>query len=149
MAKEITAGDVIINEVAAYLNDIILSTGKQIDINNHELWNTYLHSWTNEDWADMLSEFADMCDRKPELVKPWHSAALETAVMIMHKNNITVGKERILDTKANKKYAWRMIMAMRELSNAYNGIDVPNEDMPLRKHILNQQAKLFADLFEV
>jgi hypothetical protein len=88
-----------------------------------------------------------MCDRKPELVKPWHTSALETAVIILHKNNMTTGKARILDTKANKRYAWKMIMAMRELSNAHNGIDVPNEDMPLRKHVLNQQARMFDQLF--
>jgi hypothetical protein len=145
--QDLTAGQVLMNEIAAYLNEIILSTGKKIDINNHQLWNTYLHSWSNEDWADMLSEFDAMCDLRPDLVKPWHTAALETAVMILHKNNMTAGKDRILDTKANKRYAWKMIMAMRELSNAYNGIDVPNEDMPLRKHILNQQARMFDQLF--
>jgi hypothetical protein len=141
-------GRILINEIAAVLNDIILSTGQAIDINNSTIWNTYLHKWSNDDWADMLAAFVDMCDQKTHLVKPFHSHACETAVMIMHKNALLKNEPRIMDTKANKRHAWKMIMAMRELSNAHNNINVPNEDMPLRKQVLARQATIYKDLFE-
>ena len=141
-------GRILINEISAVLNDIILSTGQAIDINNTTIWDGYLHKWTNEDWADMLDAFVDMCDQRPHAVKPFHSHACETAIMIMHKNSLLKNEPRIMDSKANKRHAWKMIMAMRELSNHYNNINVPNEDMPLRKQVLSKQATIYKDLFE-
>jgi len=141
-------GRILINEITEVLNDIILSTGKTIPINNTTIWNEYLHKWSNDDWADMLAAFVDMCDARPELVKPFHNHAVESAIMIMHKNSLLKNEPRILDTKQNKKIAWKMIMAMRELSNAHNNINIPNEDMPLRKQVLERKAQIYKDLFE-
>jgi len=141
-------GRILINEITQVLNDIILSTGKTIPLNNSTIWDQYLHKWTNQDWADMLDAFIDMCDKRPDLAKPFHQQACETAVMIMHKNSLLKNEPRILDSKANKKTAWKMIMAMRELSNAHNGINIPNEDMPLRKQVLSRQATIYQELFK-
>lgn len=112
--------------ISETLNDIILTTGKQIDINNATIWNDYLHRWDNGDWEDMLAGFDAILTSQPTAVKSYHKNNYERAVVTLKKGKST--SERVLDKKANKKVAWAMIHTFREVWNTLNGKDIPNAD---------------------
>ena len=55
-------------EIAVVLDDIIITTQQEIDINNKDIWNPYFHKWTNEDWEDMLSIIDHAIKVNPDIV---------------------------------------------------------------------------------
>jgi hypothetical protein len=120
--------------IAEFLNKWIASNG-QIQINNHELWQEYLHRWDNEDWQAIIEAMGELYQRNPEYFQDFHKQAMARAASVL----ISADRARVLDTKAHKKTAWKMIMTMREVWNNVNDIDLPNENIRV-----NRFSKLFA-----
>jgi hypothetical protein len=120
-----TASDML-TDITQYLNDIIRTTGKAIDINNHALWDKYFHSWSNQDWDIMLSALEDILTAHPELFKPWHKRNIQEARSAWHAQKNS--NDRILDSKKHKRKAWACVMTIREIVNEINGIEIANED---------------------
>jgi hypothetical protein len=108
-------------EIAVVLDDIIITTQQAIDINNKDIWNPYLHKWTNEDWEDMLSMIEHAMRTNPDIAKDFHKTSILNARAALDKNI-----SRALDKKETKKYAWAAIMSMREMYNNLNGWTIKN-----------------------
>lgn len=115
-----------IGDISETLNDIILNTGKQIDINNKTIWDNYLHRWDNTDWEDMLAGFDAIANSAPEKVKAYHKNNYERAAIAINRGKHS--SDRVLDKKANKKIAWAMIHTFREVWNNIHDKDIPNQD---------------------
>ena len=130
-------------EITYVLNDIILSTGEAIDINNKTIWDNYLHKYSNEDWADMLSAVEGMYEGMPSIFKRFHEDAMVQARMTLDK--FAPSQNRVLDHKDHKRKAWKMIMAIRELLNDFNGVKIDNKAQPAKK----KPTSCFNELFEV
>ena len=138
-----TAADMLA-DITQYLNEIIRRTGKQIDINNHALWDRYFHSWTNQDWDVMLSALEALVETMPDLFKPWHKRNIQEARSAWHAQKNS--NDRILDSKKHKRKAWACVMTIREIVNAVNGVDIPNEDAQVRV-LTEPQPTQFGRLF--
>lgn len=146
-----------IGDIAETLNDIILNTGKKIDINNRTIWDGYLHRWDNEDWADMLEGFRAVMESAPDAVKAYHKNNYERAITTLKKDKAS--SDRCLDKKTNKRTAWAMINTFREVWNAIHDKDIPNEDAKktqkrVPKVVVEQteewtRTTVFHNLFEV
>jgi len=145
-------------DITAVLNDIILTTGKKIDINNPVIWGDFLHRWDNADWENILSAFDAVLQQRPDLMKPFHKNNYERAITTLNMGKSS--SDRVLDKKANKRIAWAMIMTLREVLNELNETNLPNEDAKTmaqrRKHrVVVEQTEeytrttVFHDLFEV
>lgn len=132
----------LIAELTYTLNKIILESGEAIDINNKEIWDGYLHKYSNEDWDDMLAAIEGMYECMPGIFKPFHEDAMVQAKMTLDK--YAPSQNRVLDHKDHKKKAWKMIMAMRELLNIFNGVDIPNRPQPAKK----RPGTMFDELFD-
>lgn len=111
-------------DIAQKLNSIIEQSGA-IDINNKQIWTGYLHAWTNKEWGAMLASVGTLLKDHPELAMPFHHRAWSEALDAYMKHSHL--DPRCMDSKHNKKHAWRMIMTMRELYNAANNINLPNQ----------------------
>jgi hypothetical protein len=123
--NEHTATDMLV-ELTDYLNTIIRKTNKQIDINNHALWDKYFHRWSNADWDVMLTALEELIQLQPHLFEAWHKRAVQEARTAWHaQKNLN---DRILDSKRHKRKAWGCAMTIREVVNRINGVDLPNED---------------------
>lgn len=120
-----TASDMLV-DITRYLNTVITTTGRAIDINNHELWNQYFHKWTNQDWDVMLSALEDLIRVQPHLFESWHKRNIQEARTAWHAQKNST--DRILDTKRHKRKAWACVMTIREVVNKILDIDLPNED---------------------
>lgn len=110
-------------DITDQLNDIIQRQGP-IDINNKTIWDGYLHRWDNQDWADMLEVMAELTTQT-FYAKPWHVQNLAEAMTAFVEQNHK--HPRCMDTKHNKKKAWKMIMTMREMVNSIRKVNIPNE----------------------
>lgn len=117
-----------IGDIAETLNDIILTTGRKIDINNKTIWDQYLHRYNNQDWEDMFEGFRAIADSQPEAVKQYHMNNLERAITALKKDRHS--SDRALDKKNNKRYAWAMIQTFREVWNHLHDKNIVNEDKP-------------------
>lgn len=115
-----------LGDISETLNDIILKTGKKIDINNKTIWDKYLHRWDNTDWEDMLAGFNAIAESSPDAVKQYHVNNYEKAVSTIRVEKVK--SDRVLDKKSNKRTAWAMIHTFREVWNELHGKDIPNED---------------------
>lgn len=125
--------------VAETLNSIILARG-HIDINNEEIWQGILHKWSNEDWVYAITAVAKFYEQHPEYFKSFHRDAYSNAISTLRKY-LDV-HERVMDKRVNKKTAWKMIMTMRELWNAVNEINLPND-------YNSKKRNEFKELFDV
>lgn len=148
-----------IGDISECLNDIILNTGLQIDINNPTIWGEYLHRWDNQDWEDMLAGFNAIMESAPDKVKPYHKNNYTKANTALKRDkNLS---DRVLDKKAHKRTAWAMIHTFREVWNNIHDKNIPNEDTKTvkakeqRHCVVIEQTKeytrttVFHDLFEV
>jgi hypothetical protein len=138
-----TAADML-SDIAQYLNEIIRTTGKQIDINNHALWDRYFHTWTNQDWDIMLTALEDLMATAPDLFKPWHRRNIQEARSAWHAQKNS--NDRILDSKKHKRKAWACVMTIREIVNAVNGIELENVDSKVTVYT-EPQPTVFGRLF--
>lgn len=107
-----------------YLNDIIIKTGKAIERDNHGLWKKFFHHYNNEDWANMLAALTLIKEHYPDAFQLFHSQALTDATEILATK--ASDSARVLDTKPYKTKAWRTAMAIREVINTVNGVNIPN-----------------------
>ena len=112
-------------DITNYLNTIIRTTGKQIDINNRELWNQYFHRWSNEDWDIMLTALEELIRTQPHLFEAWHLRNVQAARSAWHAQKNSA--DRVLDTKRHKPKAWACVMTIREVVNKILDIDLPND----------------------
>ena len=114
--------------IATVCNEEILKGGK-LQKNNGRLWGEILHKFNNRDWATAVGVMRELMDTHPNLFDSRQEDAVLTADVILSKNWAD-GEEkgRILDTKAHKYDAWRLLMAIREVWNKAGGIDIPNDD---------------------
>lgn len=87
-----------------------------ISINDQRIWSGILHTWTNEDWALVLHSVELLMEQHPEFFKSYHEDAFISARDILTKHYQT--HDRVLDKKPYKRYAWKMLMALREVWNA-------------------------------
>lgn len=108
-------------EIALVLNNIIIETQLPIDINNKAIWDPYLHTWSNEDWDDLLSFLEYAVKTTPDIARDYHRTNMLTARQVLDK-----GGNRALDRRDTKRHAWSMIMTMREMYNALHGWDIKN-----------------------
>lgn len=103
-------------QAAETQNRIISETAQPIQTDNAEIWNGYLHSWDNEAWLSVLQPAYLLIETHPQVAKPFHRDAVETAILTILNNQHQ--HHRILDTKPCKKTAWKAFMSLRELWNA-------------------------------
>ena len=110
--------------VAETLNSIIEQDGA-IDINNPRIWNTILHTWSNEDWAVTIAVIGMYYEQQSGMFKSFHKDAYVSGLNTLKKYMDV--HDRVLDKRAHKKTAWKLIMTMRELWNSAGGIYLPND----------------------
>jgi hypothetical protein len=120
--KEIERGLILWQEIAEQLNTIVEDEGT-IEKDDARIWQNYLHKWGNHDWIRVLLVMEQLNERNPEFFKSYHEDAYVTAREILIKQ--AHNTERVMDRKPNKRFAWKMIMTMREVWNAANGIKLP------------------------
>lgn len=111
--------------ISEFLNDWIKNNG-EIQPNNHELWKEFLHRWDNQDWQEIIDAVGELYKRYPEYFQEFHKRAIAQAIVILIEHSST---KRVMDRKKHKRVAWKMIMTLREVWNAAQGIDIPNEDL--------------------
>jgi hypothetical protein len=116
----------LLSDITDYLNEIIRSTGRAIDINNHALWDRYFHKWSNQDWDHMLTAMEGLVQSDPDLFRPWHKRTIQEARSAWHAQKNA--NDRILDSKKYKRKAWACVMTIREVINTINAVDLPNQD---------------------
>lgn len=128
-------------EMAELQNQIMERDGS-IEKNDPRLWQGYLHKWDNTEWILVLEAMLQLKQQHPELFKAFHEAALTDAIKAL-----LAGEEesdRVLDKKANKAKAWKMIMTMREVwNNAQNA----EARQPVKAAKLTASSQ-FSGLFE-
>jgi hypothetical protein len=117
--------------IATQLNDIIKLDG-ELHIDDARIWDQYLHKWHNEDWMLLVQAAYKLFEQHPDLFKPFHKAALEDAILAL---SMSKGNTRVLDTKKNKGVEWKMIMMLREVWNAAQGVYIPNQ--PQKSNVVN------------
>jgi len=108
-----------------YLNNVIITTGRPIDRDNHTLWKKFFHHYDNVDWTNMIGAMDLIKEHYPEAFKIFHSQAIADAREILSDQDNQRG--RILDTRPHKNRAWKAAMAIREVVNTVNGLDIPNK----------------------
>jgi hypothetical protein len=144
MANDYLHGIDLWASVTKTLNDIILEE-REISIDDRRIWNGYLHRWTNEDWEAILTAVYQLYQEHPEFFKPFHKEGIEAAILTLLNNEHQ--SHRVLDQKAHKKTAWKLIMSLREIWNSANDIFLPNQ--PSMKSIKPKPATTFNTLFDL
>jgi hypothetical protein len=122
-------------EIARALNGEILLNGR-LQKNNAYIWGQFLHRWRNLEYAQVLGVMRELMDTNPELFKSFHESAVLTAEQVLIRNwDKPTGKDkvysaegRILDQRAHKEVAWKLIMTMREVWNKIHDMDIANDD---------------------
>lgn len=123
----LTAGVKNCEAIADLLNDIIVSTGKPIDIDNQMIWGGFLHQpeVDNDFWEDTLAAM-EMLEREcKRAFKPFNREAVWAAREALDAGKS--GHPRTMDTKFNKGKTWKLIMSIREVVNSINEVDLPNK----------------------
>ena len=117
-------------DLAEALNNEIYQHG-EIQKNNKNIWDNYLHKWTNWEYACVLGVLRELMDTNPEFFRGNHESAVLAAEQILCKNWESP-KDRTLDKRVYKDTAWKLIMTMREVWNRANDKSVPNSDQGRR-----------------
>lgn len=124
------AGYEICQYITDTLNNLITSTGKQIDRNEKAIWDGFLHKASNEDWDDMFAAFKDVIDTKGIHLTQHQQLKFDEAYTTFKRDRHH--RERCMDVevkfKSTKKLAWAMIMTIREVFNEVNKVSIPNQD---------------------
>ena len=139
---ELEQGVELWDQIATQLNDIIKLDG-ELAIDDQRIWGQYLHKWRNEEWMLLVQAAYKLYEQHPDLFKPFHKAALEDAILAL---SMSKGNTRVLDTRKNKGVEWKMIMMLREVWNAAQGVYIPNQ--PSRSNVVNiKPATTYNNLF--
>jgi len=107
-----------------YLNDIILKTGRAIERDNHGLWKKFFHHYNNDDWNNIITAMEEIREAYPDAFERFHSQAIFEARDVL--TNESSKSQRIMDTRPYKIKAWKAAMAVREVINNLNGVNIPN-----------------------
>lgn len=141
-------------ELAEFLNKKIIDSGEPLTINQHDIWNGYLHKYTNQDWQDFIHVMNIVYEKYPQYFKSFNEDAMVEAKLklndrslhdLMHDlNNKGYTKKPIksvLDIPAQKKQfgkpswystkgtGWKMMHALQDVYNAITGINVKIDAM--------------------
>jgi asparagine N-glycosylation enzyme membrane subunit Stt3 len=82
-------------------------------------------------------------EQHPDLFKLFHKAALEDTILALSNSK---GNTRTLDTRKNKSTEWKMIMMLREVWNAAQGVYIANQ--PQKSNVVNiKPATTYNNLF--
>lgn len=140
------------------LNNIINKTGRQIDKNEPEIWDGFLHQASNQDWEDMFAAFKHMISNSEVFLENHQQCKFDEAYTTFQRDKNK--RERCMDIRnkyKNTKYmAWSMIMIIREVVNAINGVkisntnskDIPDSKIKQSKHRMSITIT-FDTLFDV
>ena len=109
-------------EIAELQNTILDKEGK-LEKNDERIWQGYLHKWDNSDWIIVLEAIGELRKRYPEVFKSYHNDAFKAAASALLKYEDEY--DRVLDKKAHKAVAWKMLMTMREVWNQCENIQNP------------------------
>ena len=128
-------------EMAELQNTIIARDGN-VKKDDPRIWQGYLHKWNNTEWILILEAALLLKQQHPELFKSFHVDALNEAIKALLAGE--EDSDRVLDKKAHKAKAWKMIMTMREVwNNAANAEAL----VPVKASRLTA-ASQFSGLFE-
>jgi hypothetical protein len=128
---ELESGVELWDQIATQLNTIIKEDG-ELHIDDKRIWDQYLHRWTNEEWMLLVQAAYKLYEQHPDLFRAFHKAALEDAILAL---SMSKGNTRVLDTRKNKGVEWKMIMMLREVWNAAQGVYIANQ--PSRSNVVN------------
>lgn len=132
----------IMYRIKEMLNTEIRKHG-EIQINNKNIWDGYLHKMDNDVWNGLLMVLQTLEEQHPKYFTMHHLKTLNEAVQLMNKyggyyDNVLDMKNRHVDAK---RTAWKCIMMIREVWNACVGEYLPNSDSSKTK-------TTFGDIFE-
>jgi hypothetical protein len=142
MSKQLESAVNIWYDIANTLNTIVEQDG-EIRIDDKRIWQGYLHRWTNEEWLLLVEAAYTLHELYPEMFKPYHKTALTNTIIALDKGSKNT---RIMDSKANKTQAWRMIMSLREVWNQACAINLPNQ--PQSETKIKPKGTEFNQLFK-
>lgn len=156
-------GLILCEHITQVLNDIITKTGKQIDKDEPEIWQGFLHQLTNDEWESIFMAFKHLVDEHSIHLTHHQQRKFDEAYMTFQKDKLK--RERCMDIRNRfmntKTLAWGMIMTVREVVNQVYKQDIPNVDKPRepepqpqpegRRRKINITAKIeiWEDLFDV
>jgi hypothetical protein len=156
-------GQLLCEHITGILNNLITKTGKQIDRDEPQIWDGFLHQITNDEWESIFMAFKQIVDDNKILLTHHQQRKFDEAYMTFQKDKVK--RERCMDIRNRfmntKTLAWGMIMTVREVVNQANKVDIPNVDKPKlpeppphkegKKRRINITAKIeiWEDLFDV
>lgn len=115
----------LISDAVTILNNEIRANG-EIKPNNKTIWRQTLNVWTNQDWAKITAVLIELNEHQSNLFRSYHERNLMETETILKKQWMV--HPRVMDTKAYKNTAWKMLHTVREVWCEVNGIDLPNDD---------------------
>jgi hypothetical protein len=130
---ELETGNLLCEHITEVLNRIITTTGEQIQKDNKEIWDGFLHQLNNDEWAAMFLAFKTLVDRENLSLRPDQQRKFDAAYTTFKRDSLL--RERCMDirnrAKNTKDLAWAMIMTIREVWNFSKGLDIPNVNTKL------------------
>jgi hypothetical protein len=130
--------------ITTVLNNIITDTGRQIERDNELIWDGFLHQLNNDDWAAMFAAFDDLVTKKDIFLTPHQQRKFQDAYTTFKRDKDLRPKCMDIRTKfkSTKDLAWAMIMIIREVVNASNGVNIPNVDSGLKPKNTSSEKEL-------
>lgn len=130
MTDRLQLGQELCAHITTVLNDIITTTGQQIQKDNKQIWDGFLHQVTNDEWSAMFKAFKHEVEANDICLRPDQVHKFDSAYTTFKRDSQL--RERCMDVrtrhKNTKDLAWGMIMTIREIWNKKQGIDIPNVD---------------------
>lgn len=125
-------GLILMEHITNVLNNLITTTGKQIDRDEKVIWDEFLHQLTNDEWDSMFMAFKEIVDKHGILLTHHQQRKYDEAYTTFQKDKLK--REKCMDIlnkfMNTRTLAWGMIMVIREVVNQANKVDVPNVDAP-------------------
>ena len=156
-------GVLLMDHITDILNDLITSTGKQIDRDEKIIWDGFLHQVLNDEWESMFMAFKELVAKNNIFLTHHQQRKFDEAYLVFQKDKVK--RERCMDIRNRfmntKELAWSMIMTIREVNNLSKGRDIPNVDAakpqpkpvtkPGQRRKINIHAtiEIWEDLFDV
>ena len=128
----------LIAQAVEILNNEIRTNG-EIKPNNKTIWKQTLNVWTNRDWAKITAVLIELNEHQTGLFRSFHERNLIETETVLKKH--WMAHPRVMDTKAHKNLAWKMLHTVREVWCAANDIHLPNDDAA-------KQSTAGADVFK-
>lgn len=113
--------------LADYLNEQVAN--KTLRIDDHYLWNTYFHSFSDSDWLLLIGVIERIQDKHPHYIKGFQISALEQVreeILTHHRTTPRVMDKRDRNWD-NKKLSWKAAMCLREIWCQIHGLDLNQE----------------------